>query len=336
MQRAAALIDAGNRPWKRAKKALDRIASVSFGIASVTATVEWRAAENAPTPPDPSLLADALAAVAREAAKEKPRTGLLLTIDELQAVHRDDLALLSAVLHRLTVEHASAPVALIATGLTSTWAVLREAGVTHPDRLFRQVIIPAALTIDEVWEAVVEPAYRHTPSVRWDPEAVELLARASGGYPAHVQIFADRVWRAAAGPERITAKESAEALQAAEAEVLDSAVAPRWASLSDRQKEYVAALAVNGGTAVSSVVAATCGRTSSEVSDVRDSLLRAGDIWAPRYGRTALTVPAWRDFVLEHYPDEQRDSTRVRLVSLEQMAVYREQRRSSGGSQSGV
>ena len=51
-------------------------------------------------------------------------------------------------------------------------------------------------------------------------------------------------------------------------------------------------IAVNGGRASRSDVTITLGRTSADsFSRTRSELLAAGDVYAPRYGEMALTVP---------------------------------------------
>lgn len=40
------------------------------------------------------------------------------------------------------------------------------------------------------------------------------------------------------------------------------------------------------------------GSTPGGVSDVRDTAIRKGLIWAPEHGRIAFTVPGMADFIL--------------------------------------
>lgn len=59
----------------------------------------------------------------------------MLTVDQMQVAHADDLALLAATLHVVNVDHPESVFVFAGTTLPHTPDTLRKAGVTHPDRL---------------------------------------------------------------------------------------------------------------------------------------------------------------------------------------------------------
>ena len=92
---------------------------------------------------------------------------------------------------------------------------------------------------------------------------------------------------------------------------------PRWERMTDRQAEFLAALALRGGRAAVGEVAASLGRSVSELSWVRDQLIKEGDIYAPRYGQVAMAVPLFTPFVLTRYPLDRAHN--ADLASLDEM-----------------
>lgn len=316
LQRAASRIEKESGPWKRAKHAFDRIASISVGVAGVSAGISTRSRDAGSSRLDPGTLAEALVELASEVRRDTPQGGLLITVDEMQVASAGDLALLAATLHRLNVDHPQAAVVFAGTGLPHTPTALRTAGITHPDRLFVLEELPVALADADATFAVVEPARR--VGVAWHPDAAAAVVTASNGYPAHLQLFAHSVWTTAVGPQSIEVADVDAALPRARAEISRRTLGPRWDRMPDRQMEYLAALALAGGRASSNALARSLGRTLQELSSLRDDLIREGDIYSPQRGYVALTMPIFSSFVLERYEDA-RAVAETALLSLDQM-----------------
>ncbi len=316
LQRARARIAEEAGPWQRARQALERVGGVNLSVAGFGAGVSTRHRDQVAPGVDAGTLADALATLAAEVRKDAPSGGLLVTVDELQVASAPDLALLAATLHRLNVDHPAAAVLFAGTGLPFTPDALRKAGVTHPDRLFVLESIPLTLEHDDARYAVVEPA-RHV-GVVWEPEAAAALVEACNGYPAHLQLFAHAAWTAAAGPDRITLADVQEAIPQVAAQLERRTLGPRWDRISDRQMEFLAALALHGGRAATSAIATTLGRTQQELSWLREELIEEGDVYAPERGQLAMAVPLFNRYVLSHY-ERTRPEAGTPLLSLDQM-----------------
>jgi len=316
LARAALRIDQGARAWTRARRALDRIAGVSLGAAGISAGIDLHERESAGRRVYPEALAEALATLAAEVRRDAPAGGVLITVDEMQVAAKSDLPLLAATLHRLNVDHPRAAVAFAGTGLPHVPTVLREAGVTHPDRLFVIEELAPVLPPTEARYAIIEPARR--VGVAWSPDAADLLVTLTNGYPAHLQLFADEAWRAAAGPSLITVRDVRAGAQRAGDRLVRQTLGPRLDELPPRQLEYLTAIALHGGRASTRRIAETLGRQQRELSWVRDDLLRAGDIYTPRRGHVVMSVPAFASFLLAHY-DDAREATDTELLPLDTM-----------------
>ncbi len=315
---AQSRIQAGAGPWQRARRIFDQIAAVNLTVAGTGGGITRRDSPPAPPAVGPNLLAGALARLADEVRADAPHGGVLITVDEMQVSAAADLALLAAALHRLNADEASARVLFAGTGLPNMSEVLRTAGVTHPDRLLHIRHLPLNLSEEDALFAIVKPA--QDAGVSWDPEAARLVVNAINGYPAHLQLFADHAWKAAApGSGAITIADAEHALVTAAAELEERTLEPRLERLNPRQAELLTALAINGGQATRAQVTATLERDSADsFSRTRAELIAEGDIYSRRRGDLTLTVPLFGRYLLANYEDVRARAT-TRLLPLEAM-----------------
>jgi len=318
LQRARTRLADEAGPWQRARKAFERVGGINLTVAGFGGGISARERDQVAPGVDAGTLADALATLAAEVRKDAPSGGMLVTVDELQVASAPDLALLAATLHRLNVDHPASAVLFAGTGLPFTPDALRKAGVTHPDRLFVLESIPLTLEYDDARYAIVEPARQL--GVVWEHDAATAVVEACNGYPAHLQLFAHAAWTAAAGSDRITVGDVQEAIPQVAAQLERRTLGPRWDRISDRQMEFLAALALHGGRASSSAIATTLGRTQQELSWLREELIEEGDVYAPKRGQLAMAVPLFNRYVLSHY-ESTRPEAATPLLSLDQMMV---------------
>lgn len=318
LQRAQTRIAEDAGPWKRARHAFERFGGVNLTVAGFGAGVSTHPRDEGATTLDAGTLAQGLATLAAEVGKDSPHGGLLVTVDELQVAAGSDLALLAAALQRLNVDHPAAPVLFAGTGLPFTPEIMRKAGVTHPDRLFVLENIPLTLDDEDARYAVVEPARQQ--SVLWEHDAASQVIEVSNGYPAHLQLFAHAAWTSSVGPDMITSADVDAAIPRAAAQLERRTLGPRWDRITDRQMEFLAALALLGGRAASSAVARALGREHREISWIREELIEEGDVYAPKRGQLALAVPLFRRYVLVHY-ERTRPTSATSLLGLEDMAA---------------
>ncbi len=304
-------------PWQAVRRHVEslRVNLMAFGVGGGVEVARRPAADHAAAPGRIArLLADLAAAMGE---KRGGRGGVLVSIDELQVATPDDLVLLAAALQRLNVNHPDAHVLFAASGLPYTREALNTAGVTHPERLFTAVLLPVVLEPNDARRAIVEPALAR--GVVWQPQAVDQVLELTNGYPAHLQLFADATWRLAEGPQ-ITVDDVRGASARVVSSLTDGTFDPRWSSLPDRQREYLAALAVHGGVASAAAMSRTLGRRASDLSRTRDQAIKSGDVYSPRRGEVRLSVPLFGHYILSQYEtDRLVADDPASLVSLDEM-----------------
>jgi hypothetical protein len=309
--------------WQRTKDAFQRLGSINATVLGTGGGIGLNAGSNNQAPVDPGTLAHTLATLAREIRADKPSGGLLITLDEMQVTRTPDLALTAAALQRLNVEHPDAAVAFAASALPNIEDALRQAGVTHADRLFEIQPLPVELGRSAAHFAIAEPARQK--GVTWSEVGIGKILDATHRYPTHLQLFADQTWKLAQGPHEITAEDAEAGIAKAEGLVETRTLDPRWQRATDRQAEVLAALAVattsgspNTDYATTADLSNIMGRPVNDWSPMRIELINEGDIYAPSRGRLAFTVPTYAPYILRNY-EARRSEARIELAPLSLM-----------------
>lgn len=214
-----------------------------------------------------------------------------LFIDEMQDLDNDLLGALLAVQHR--ANQREWPFFLIGAGLPNLPSVLAD-NRSYAERQFVYSTI-GPLVPQDAADALRVPVERH--GGRFTADALDILVTASGGYPYFLQEFGKAVWSVAGS----SVFGAADALLAVDAgrRALDEGFFPsRWNRATERERRYLRAIAATGDEQPrSGVVAAAMGSTTTGISDVRDSAIKKGLVWAPEHGRIAFTVPGMADFI---------------------------------------
>src|SRR5919107_1453352 len=254
--------------------------------------------ESRPAPADAPRLDHALAAAVEAALAHG--AGLVLTVDELQLASRAELADLAATLQQHVPDDW--PLVVILAGLPSLRDAQRESrrAVTYLERAEWHVLgllDPAATA-----EALAEPARQAGRPM--SDTARRLLAEASGGYPYAIQVLGHHAWRASVGSSSIEVRHARAAADAAEADLAAGLYTSRWHGASPKEQEYLTALAEllsAQGSAGGADVARALGRTTQQVSYLRDRLIRKGTIFAEA-GTLVFAVPGMADWVIAQRP----------------------------------
>lgn len=271
-------------PGERVARAVRSIESVSLSLLGSGASVG-----RSTRPPDREALADVVVDLAAAAAEHD--LGIVIAIDEAQGLGADDLRRILAGVHRCGQD--GLPLWCVLAGLPNLVGVVAKA-TTYAERLFTVEAL-GPLTPAHVSDAVARPA--DDLGVAWAPAAVDAVADRSDGYPFFVQVWAFHTWNAATD-DPISTDDVGRAGPAARLALDGSFFAARIARIPDSEVAYVGLLASLGpGPHRSGEVAAAGGRAASQMSAVRDRLIKEGVVYAPRYGWVEFAIPGFDDFV---------------------------------------
>jgi len=219
------------------------------------------------------------------------KTGVLFTIDEIQQLRKEHLAALIVGLHRISQKQL--PFMVAGAGLPSLPGLAGEAR-SYAERLFVFRVVNS-LAAPEAEAALVEPA--EAEGARWHPEALEKVVAVTEGYPYFLQEFGKQSWDAAPGPE-ITPADVEVAVPAAFEELNAGFFRVRMDQTTDAERAYLKAMASLGsGPCGSGEAAAAMGKTTGQAAPIRDSLIKKGLCYSPRYGVIAFTVPMLDRFI---------------------------------------
>ena len=235
-------------------------------------------------------LADLLSEVGQLAATQQ--SGVLFTVDEMQYLPREHFAALIVALHRISQEEL--PLMLVGAGLPSLPALAGEAK-SYAERLFvfRQI---DQLSPQDAQFALTLPAQRE--QVAWEPEALDLVLEQTQGYPYFLQEFAQQAWDAAEHDEVINRSDVEVAMPVAIDDLDTGFFAVRFDRTTPAERDYLAAMSSLGpGPYGSGDVARALGKTTTQLGPVRDSLIRRGLCYSPRWGVIDFTVPMFDQFL---------------------------------------
>ncbi|MEU0466225.1 MULTISPECIES: ATP-binding protein [unclassified Amycolatopsis] len=227
-------------------------------------------------------------------------TGVALLIDEIQDLQPDDVSALCAACHELS--QSGAPLVVVGAGLPHVPAVL-SASKSYSERLFRYVRIDR-LNREEADRAVLAPIEREDAGI--EPEALDALFDASGGYPYFIQAYAKAAWDAAPD-DPITVQDVQVAAPEAEQELAVGFFGSRYERATPAEREYLRAMAEltqgRDESAGTSDVAVYLGRKPSSLSPARDSLMKKGLVYSAERGHIAFTVPHFGHYLLSRAVD---------------------------------
>ncbi|WP_329053659.1 ATP-binding protein [Amycolatopsis sp. NBC_01488] len=222
-------------------------------------------------------------------------TGVALLIDEIQDLQPDDVSALCAACHELS--QSGAPLVVVGAGLPHVPAVL-SASKSYSERLFRYARIDR-LEREDADFAVLAPIEREDAGI--EPEALDALFDASGGYPYFIQAYGKAAWDAAPS-DPITVKDVQVAAPEAESELAVGFFGSRYDRSTPAEREYLQAMAEltqgRDEPAGTADVAVFLGRKPSSLSPARDSLMKKGLVFSAERGQIAFTVPHFGHYLL--------------------------------------
>lgn len=292
-------LSAGHRFADRARRALSVLKSFR---------IRWNLPEGGemeigidPTPgrADTGILQEDLADLfieVGEYAREQD-AGVLITIDEAQYLRPDQLRPLVIGLHK--VSQRPLPFMVVGAGLPPLPALVGEAR-SYAERLFTFVDINS-LPAEEAKAALTVPAQEQ--DVKWHVDALERIVDQTAGYPYFLQEFGKQAWNIATGPGQITLQDAQHAIPIAVQALDRGFFRVRFDRTTKAERAYLAAMASLGpGPYPTPEVASRMGKSTSQVSTQRNSVIAKGLCYAPRRGVIAFTVPMFDQFIRRRMP----------------------------------
>lgn len=222
-------------------------------------------------------------------------TGVLISIDEIHAVDRMELAEIAAVAQHLIRE--SLPIGLVLAGLPKAVEDLLNEGVSTFLRRAEKYDLHST-SIPEVADA-----FRATfkdSGVSIDADHLQMIAEATGGYPFLIQLVGYHVWSQANRDGRVVTAQALETgIQKARRRMGATVLQSAYSALSTVDQSYLLAMAEDDGPSSTARIAERLGVNAVYGGQYRLRLLAAGVIEVTGRGYVDFAVPTFREFLRE-------------------------------------
>lgn len=239
-------------------------------------------------------------------AAEDHKTGVVLLLDEVQFLHRDQLEAIVAALHK-TVQRAL-PITMVGAGLPQIAELAGEAK-SYAERLFK---FPSIGVLDQAdaLEALSEPA--SDEGAAFNADALALASEITGRYPYFLQELGYAVWTVADN-DVITRDDVVVAKEIYEDKLDSSFFKVRLDRATELETAYLRAMADLGPEPqLAGDVARLLNRTSEQCGPTRSGLIEKGLLYTPSHGYAAFTVPHFDQFMRRSVPTLRVPEVRVR------------------------
>lgn len=224
--------------------------------------------------------------------------GIVLTIDEVESHAVEDLTKIAASVQRLVRENR--PLIVVMAGLPHLISQLVSSPhMTFLRRAHRIDIGP--LSWDSARLALVEPFAWGGKEIR--AADLDAATAATHGYPYLTQVIGDTAWNLCPAGAGVTSSIITEAISTAMNTMGQQIHEPALTGLSERQLDYVHAVAEHGGECTTKQVALTLGITESAAANIRAKLQECGVLYQPARGQIAFTIPYLADYLHADNPD---------------------------------
>jgi hypothetical protein len=230
-------------------------------------------------------------------AAQSVNRGVVLLLDEVQFLTKQQLEALIAALHK-TVQR-SYPITMVGAGLPQI-AELAGDAKSYAERLFQFPTI-GNLDVEDAQEALAGAA--RTEGVTFEQTALDLALEITGRYPYFLQELGSAAWDIAAG-DTITRSDVENAHEVYISKLDESFFRVRFDRCTERQKQYLRAMAELGpGKQKAQDVAATLGKQSTQVAPFRSELIAMGLLYTPDHGFADFTVPHFDQYMKRVMPE---------------------------------
>ena len=231
-----------------------------------------------------------------EAAEER-QAPVVILVDEIQYLKKEELSALIMALHKM--QQRQLPMVLIGAGLPILPALAGESK-SYAERLFNFPVI-GPLSETEAFKALQDPVIK--VGVEFEVAALAEIFRLTQGYPYFLQEWGYQAWnQAAASP--ITLQVVKVATETVIRRLDENFFRVRFDRLTPREKQYLRAMAYLGlGARRSGDIADALGVQISSLGPVRAKLISKGIIYSPSHGNMDFTVPLFDEFMLRAIPE---------------------------------
>lgn len=222
--------------------------------------------------------------------------GLLITLDEVHHAVRDEIRELAAISQHLTREDRQT--AVILAGLPAAVSGLLGDDVTT---FLRRADRHDLKSVDEadVADALERPLMDAGTSI--DPDALDIAARATGGYPFMIQLVGWELWRKKTSTT-IGPVDAHKAVGLARRRLGSLVHATALADLSDVDRTFLLAMAKDDRPSTMADIIDRLGpKVTGQYANVyRNRLLDAGVIRQAGRGRVDFALPYLREYLRDH------------------------------------
>ncbi|MDG3012286.1 ATP-binding protein [Rhodococcus sp. D2-41] len=222
-------------------------------------------------------------------------TGLLITVDEVHAGDRAELRELFTVYQHAVREERD--IGIVVAGLPVAVSEMLSDQVLTFLRRAQQVDLAAVANAD-VAAALREPIEAAGRTIA--DEALGIAVSAVRGYPFLIQLVGDLAWRANRDATDVSIDDAEHAARSAPRRMGAMVHAPALQGLSQVDRAYLAAMAVDDGPSRSSAVAERMGVAPGYGSMYRQRLIDAELIRPTAHGYVDFAMPYLREYLREH------------------------------------
>ncbi|WP_104054275.1 MULTISPECIES: ATP-binding protein [unclassified Arthrobacter] len=217
-------------------------------------------------------------------------TGLIITVDEIHAADRGELAQLAASVQHFIQDRL--PIGLVFAGLPAAVSDLLNEGVATFLRRADKIDLHAA-AVREVEESFAA-TFSHA-SIKVSPGLVRQAAEATGGYPFLIQLVGYFLWREAEGNQGSLTSEAVDrAIAAANRRNVRTVIEAALAAASPKDLDFLAAMAEDDGPSLAGDIGRRIGAKTNLVANYRSRLLAAGLIESAGHGKVTFAIPGLR------------------------------------------
>ncbi|MXP21953.1 AAA family ATPase [Gordonia sp. HNM0687] len=231
-----------------------------------------------------------------EAAQDKGK-GVVLLLDEIQFLRREQLEALIAGIHKCVQRQV--PITMVGAGLPQIAELAGEAK-SYAERLFKFPTI-GELSEEDARYALNEPAKEE--GAEFTDGALDLALELTGRYPYFIQELGYAVWGVAAD-QTITVDDVREAQTTYEDKLDSSFFRVRLDRATELEQAYMRAMAELGPQPqLAGDVARLLNRSSQQCAPTRSTLIEKGLLYTPGHGYAAFTVPHFDQFMKRSVPE---------------------------------